>query len=299
MVASSRCGPGRTRRSRRVGGSRGSGRCARSPLRRRARRRRGFTRATCAVRSDIARDSCVRPAPPPPGRPRHLRCGSLEAYRLSGRPTVTATTPGLVCAHHHLYSALARGMPAPPQDADLLPGDPGAGLVAPRLRPRPGDDPLVGDARRPRGPGAGDHRHRGPPRVAPRHRGVARRHRRRLRRGGGAGAVRLRGHRPPRARRRPARPGGEPPLPEGGGPGPGGGPRRLHLPRRDAGGGGRAWPPISGWGCTSTWPRARATSPPPTDWPASPGTTGCWPTGCTCPTTTACAARSSTTPAPT
>jgi cytosine/adenosine deaminase-related metal-dependent hydrolase len=28
---------------------------------------------------------------------------------------VSATTPGLVCAHHHLYSALARGMPAPPQ----------------------------------------------------------------------------------------------------------------------------------------------------------------------------------------
>lgn len=26
----------------------------------------------------------------------------------------TDTTPGLVCAHHHLYSALARGMPAPP-----------------------------------------------------------------------------------------------------------------------------------------------------------------------------------------
>src|SRR5215216_2151472 len=25
-----------------------------------------------------------------------------------------ATTSGLVCAHHHLYSALARGMPAPP-----------------------------------------------------------------------------------------------------------------------------------------------------------------------------------------
>ena len=24
-------------------------------------------------------------------------------------------TPGLVCAHHHLYSALARGMPAPPK----------------------------------------------------------------------------------------------------------------------------------------------------------------------------------------
>ncbi|MCL4313875.1 MAG: amidohydrolase family protein [Actinobacteria bacterium] len=26
-----------------------------------------------------------------------------------------ATTPGLVCAHHHLYSSLARGMPAPPR----------------------------------------------------------------------------------------------------------------------------------------------------------------------------------------
>jgi cytosine/adenosine deaminase-related metal-dependent hydrolase len=29
--------------------------------------------------------------------------------------TVSARTPGLVCAHHHLYSALARGMPAPPR----------------------------------------------------------------------------------------------------------------------------------------------------------------------------------------
>jgi cytosine/adenosine deaminase-related metal-dependent hydrolase len=28
---------------------------------------------------------------------------------------VTATTPGLVCGHHHLYSTLARGMPAPPR----------------------------------------------------------------------------------------------------------------------------------------------------------------------------------------
>jgi cytosine/adenosine deaminase-related metal-dependent hydrolase len=28
---------------------------------------------------------------------------------------MSAVTPGLVCAHHHLYSALARGMPAPPQ----------------------------------------------------------------------------------------------------------------------------------------------------------------------------------------
>ncbi len=28
--------------------------------------------------------------------------------------TMSATTPGLVCAHHHLYSTLARGMPPPP-----------------------------------------------------------------------------------------------------------------------------------------------------------------------------------------
>ncbi len=28
--------------------------------------------------------------------------------------TETGVTPGLVCGHHHLYSALARGMPAPP-----------------------------------------------------------------------------------------------------------------------------------------------------------------------------------------
>ncbi|HZJ48975.1 MAG TPA: amidohydrolase family protein [Acidimicrobiia bacterium] len=28
---------------------------------------------------------------------------------------MSATTPGLVCAHHHLYSVLARGMPAPPK----------------------------------------------------------------------------------------------------------------------------------------------------------------------------------------
>ena len=34
---------------------------------------------------------------------------------------MSAITPGLVCAHHHLYSALARGMPAPPkQPTDFL-----------------------------------------------------------------------------------------------------------------------------------------------------------------------------------
>ena len=28
---------------------------------------------------------------------------------------MSAVTPGLVCGHHHLYSALARGMPPPPK----------------------------------------------------------------------------------------------------------------------------------------------------------------------------------------
>ena len=42
------------------------------------------------------------------------------ATPFSGTPTGT-TTPGLVCGHHHLYSALARGMPAPPsRPVDLM-----------------------------------------------------------------------------------------------------------------------------------------------------------------------------------
>ena len=35
--------------------------------------------------------------------------------------TQAATTPGLVCAHTHLYSALARGMPAPPRPPRTFP----------------------------------------------------------------------------------------------------------------------------------------------------------------------------------
>ena len=35
---------------------------------------------------------------------------------MTNRPTLAPSqTAGLVCAHHHLYSALARGMPAPPR----------------------------------------------------------------------------------------------------------------------------------------------------------------------------------------
>jgi cytosine/adenosine deaminase-related metal-dependent hydrolase len=35
---------------------------------------------------------------------------------------MSASTPGLVCAHHHLYSALARGMPPPPATPVDFPG---------------------------------------------------------------------------------------------------------------------------------------------------------------------------------
>jgi cytosine/adenosine deaminase-related metal-dependent hydrolase len=35
---------------------------------------------------------------------------------------MSATTPGLVCAHHHLYSELARGMPPPPETPTTFQG---------------------------------------------------------------------------------------------------------------------------------------------------------------------------------
>ena len=37
----------------------------------------------------------------------------MTAVDGAAPPPATGTTPGLVCSHHHLYSALARGMPAP------------------------------------------------------------------------------------------------------------------------------------------------------------------------------------------
>jgi cytosine/adenosine deaminase-related metal-dependent hydrolase len=47
------------------------------------------------------------------------------ARRVADAPhavsSMRATTPGLVCAHHHLYSALARGMPAPARSPRTFP----------------------------------------------------------------------------------------------------------------------------------------------------------------------------------
>lgn len=37
---------------------------------------------------------------------------------MAGNDDLKYSTPGMVCAHHHLYSSLARGMPAPPQTPD-------------------------------------------------------------------------------------------------------------------------------------------------------------------------------------
>ena len=90
---------------------------------------------------------------------------------------------GIVCGHHHLYSALARGMPAPPRTPRQLPRDPRARLVAARPRPRPRDDQVVGDARRSRGARAGNDGDRRPSRLPECDRGLSQRHRGRLRRG--------------------------------------------------------------------------------------------------------------------
>ncbi len=71
-----------------------------------------------------------------------MRRAAIRTIRSSERRRpMTAVTPGLVCGHHHLYSALARGMPAPPQQADRLPVDPRTDLVAARRRARPRHDP--------------------------------------------------------------------------------------------------------------------------------------------------------------
>jgi cytosine/adenosine deaminase-related metal-dependent hydrolase len=44
-----------------------------------------------------------------------MRATSGTNARYGTVVAMSATTSGLVCGHHHLYSALARGMPAPPQ----------------------------------------------------------------------------------------------------------------------------------------------------------------------------------------
>src|ERR1019366_8458213 len=63
-----------------------------------------------------AQHTAVRPGAPPPfdavprWTPTHL---TLSCSSEQGGP-MGDMTPGMVCGHHHLYSSLARGMPAPP-----------------------------------------------------------------------------------------------------------------------------------------------------------------------------------------
>jgi Amidohydrolase family len=45
----------------------------------------------------------------------HLTIITASTLTRMSATTASATTPGLVCGHHHLYSSLARGMPAPPK----------------------------------------------------------------------------------------------------------------------------------------------------------------------------------------
>ena len=110
-------------------------------------------------------------------------------------------TPGLVCGHHHLLLRARPGHAGTAAATDDVPRGARADLVAARRRPRPGDDPVVGDARRGRGAAVGDDGDRRPPRVPVVHRGQPRRARRRLRRGRRAAGHGVRRHRPPRARR--------------------------------------------------------------------------------------------------
>ena len=202
-----------------------------------------------------------------------------------GSAPPTATSDGLVCGHHHLYSALARGMPAPPRTptsfTEILE------LVWWRLdaRPRPRDDPMVGDARRRRGAGVRarpsiiDH-HASPER----HRGLARRDPRRLHRGRRADRHLLRGHRPPRPRRHAGRAGREralhprPPRPDrlASAPTPASPcrSRRLEAGRRPGCGPRRRGAHPCGRG-----PGRRRRGPAPGA--AMPTTPGCWRTPCT------------------
>ena len=52
-------------------------------------------------------------AHPPADAPRPVEPTTDAGERGAGPDRLT-TPPGLVCAHHHLYSALARGLPGPP-----------------------------------------------------------------------------------------------------------------------------------------------------------------------------------------
>ena len=177
----------------------------------------------CATRPPPGRCCPGWPAMPRRRRRRHGREEGSPDVRGHPGPRLRAPPPVL---------GARAGDARPAQGRHELPGDPGAGLVAPGHGPRPRDDPLVGHARRARGARERDHRDHRPPRVPQRHRGQPGRDRRGVRRGRRPIRAGLRDHRSPRAGRRPAGPRRERALHPGRRPGPGGDPRRLHLLRR-------------------------------------------------------------------
>ncbi len=187
---------------------------------------------------------------PRPRRPRARPRGpsrdrmSSPVSDLTSGPT--ALTPGLVCAHHHLYSALARGLPGPATPPSTF-----LEILEPiwwRLDVALDLDAIAASARLGAlealegGCTAVIDHHESPER----HRRQPRRHRRGLRRGRRPGVVRLRGHRPPRSRRRQGRSGRERAVHPSARPRrrpptrPGRRARRVHLRRRDARRGGGA-----------------------------------------------------------
>ena len=180
--------------------------------------------------------------------------------------TAARTTPGMVCAHHHLYSALARGMPAPPRTPteflEILE------LVWWRLDRALDLDIIEWSAKL----GALEALESGTTAIIDHHEspnaidGVAGRDRGGLCRGGREGGLRLRGDRPPRIGGRPGRAGRERPVPAGRGPGPCGGctppsPAPTTRWRPPPG-----WPPTTAPASTSMSARAGPISRPAPAW---------------------------------
>ncbi len=142
-----------------------------------------------------------------------------------------SVTPGLVCAHHHLYSALARGMPAPPKVAtsfaEILEQvwwrlDAALDLEMIRWSAMLGALEALEN-----GTTAIVDHHESPNAIEGSLDVIAEA----CAEVGVRAAARLRDHGPPRARRRPAGPRRERALHPRRRPGAGGDPRRLHLLR--------------------------------------------------------------------
>ena len=145
-----------------------------------ARRRRSPFAGRPSWSRSIPLRSCTRTCLIADGRV--LGVGPAPAGALRRDCSGTVIVPGNVCAHHHLYSALSRGMPyalAPPTNfTEILE------RIWWRLDRALDEESVRASrvARRPGGPGRGNDHDRRPSRLAELHRRLARGHRRRARR---------------------------------------------------------------------------------------------------------------------